>query len=245
MGYVTTMSWTKKTRTTALIIAVIGGFSISHAAAGEIHVSGYSGYITSPHSDVDTSASSFPGSTSFHVGWDGKPFEMPPFWGARVTYWPDRWENWGFALDFAHSKVYADLTGGVAAVYDKLEFTDGLNLLTANVLYRHPMESRLTPYAGVGAGISVPHVEVEFIGSPTRTLEYQFTGPTVQALVGTDIEITDRISTFLEYKFNYSWNKADLDEGGTLETNIINNQFIIGLTYKFNKSNKPDDTYYK
>ena len=70
--------------------------------------------------------------------------------------------------------------------------------------------------------------------STSRTYEYQLTGPTVQALVGTDIEITDNVSTFLEYKFNYSWNRADLSEGGTLETNIINNQFIVGLTYKFN-----------
>ena len=238
------MSWAKIIRTTTLTFGVISGALLGLASAGEVHVSGYTGYITSPHSDVDTSASSFPGSTSFHVGWDGKPFEMPPFWGARATYWPDRWENWGFAVDFAHSKVYAKLSGGVAAVYDKLEFTDGLNLLTANALYRHPTDSRFTPYAGVGAGIAFPHVEVTFVGSPTSTFEYQLTGPTVQALVGTDIAITDAVSTFLEYKFNYSWNEADLDDGGTLETNIINNQFIIGLTYKFNRP-KPDNTYYK
>ena len=239
------MSLAKAIRTTALAIVVIGGSLLGHASAGEIHVSGYSGYITSPHSDVDTSAASVPGSTSFHVGWDGKPFQMPPFWGARVTYWPDRWENWGFAVDFAHSKVYAQLSGGVATVYDKLEFTDGLNLLTANALYRHPTDSRFTPYAGVGAGIAFPHVEVTFDASTTTTYGYQLTGPTVQALVGTDIAITDAVSTFLEYKFNYSWNTADLDDGGTLETNIINNQFIIGLTYKFNRPSKPDDTYYK
>lgn len=228
------MSLTTKTRTIALAFAAVVGLSTGQASAAEVHVSAYSGYITSPHSDVDTSGASFPGSTSFHVGWEGKPFEMPPFWGARVTYWPDRWQNWGFALDFAHSKVYSELNGAVAGVYDKLEFTDGLNLITGNVIYRYQMDSRFTPYAGVGAGIAVPHVEVEFDGSAGRTYEYQMTGPTVQALVGTDIAITENVSTFLEYKFNYSWNEADLAEGGTLETNIINNQFIVGLTYKFN-----------
>ena len=112
-------------------------------SAGELQISGYTGYISSPHSHVDSND----GTTSYSNsdGWEGKPFEMPPFWGARVIYWTDRWENWGGAIDFAHSKVYADLSGGPGAVYDTLEFTDGLNLLTANVLYRPPNNSRFTP----------------------------------------------------------------------------------------------------
>lgn len=201
------------------------------ASAGELQISGYSGYIASPHSHVDSTDAGTSYSNS--VGWEGKPFEMPPFWGARVTYWTDRWENWGGAIDFAHSKVYADLSGGVGGVYNTLEFTDGLNLLTANVLYRHPNNSRFTPYVGVGAGIAIPHVEVEFVATGNETFEYQATGPAVQGLIGVDIALTENISTFVEYKANYSWNDADLAAGGSLETNILSNQFIVGLSYKF------------
>ena len=129
--------------------------------------------------------------------------------------------------------MYAELNGAVAGVYDTLEFTDGLNLLTANVMYHYPNESRFTPYAGVGAGIAFPHVEVDFDATAPKTFEYQLTGPTVQALVGVDIAITDHVSTFLEYKANYSWHDADLKGGGSLETEIFNNQFIVGLTYTF------------
>lgn len=218
-------------------IAALAGLALGMPAlvqasvAGELQISGYSGYIASPHSNV----SSNDGVTSYSnsVGWEGKPFEMPPFWGARVTYWTDRWENWGGAIDFAHSKVYADLTGGVAGVYDTLEFTDGLNLLTANILYRYPNSSRFTPYVGIGAGLSIPHVEVEFVSTGDETLEYQVTGPAVQGLIGVDIALTENVSTFVEYKANYSWNEADLTNGGSLETNILSNQFIVGLTYKF------------
>jgi lipid A oxidase len=214
-------------------IGLTAGLSASMQAvsAGELQISGYSGYISSPHSHVDSTDAGTSYSNS--VGWEGKPFEMPPFWGARVTYWTDRWENWGGAIDFAHSKVYADLSGGVGGVYNTLEFTDGLNLLTANVLYRHPNNSRFTPYVGVGAGIAIPHVEVEFVATGNETFEYQATGPAVQGLIGVDIAITDHISTFVEYKANYSWNEADLAGGGSLETNILSNQFIVGLTYKF------------
>ncbi len=201
--------------------------------AGELQISGYSGYISSPHSHVD--ATDALGNTySNSVGWEGKPFEMPPFWGVRATYWTDRWENWGIAADFTHTKVYADLSGGTGAAYDTLEFTDGLNLLTANIMYRHPTETRFTPYVGIGAGIAVPHVETEFDADPgVETFEYQVTGPAVQALIGVDIAITDHVSTFVEYKGNYSWNDADLAGGGSLETNIFSNQFIVGLSYKF------------
>jgi lipid A oxidase len=214
-------------------VGLAGGLSsgVQAVSAGELQISGYSGYIASPHSHVDSSD----GTTSYSnsVGWDGKPFEMPPFYGVRVTYWTDRWENWGGAVDFAHAKVYADLSGGAGGVYDTLEFTDGLNLLTANLMYRYANESRFTPYAGIGAGVAIPHVEVEFDATADSTFEYQVTGPAVQALVGIDIAITEHVSTFLEYKANYSWNDADLAGGGSLETNILSNQFIVGLSYKF------------
>lgn len=215
-------------------IVVAFGTGAVPASAGELQISGYSGYISSPHSHVDGVDSS---GTRFSnsAGWEGKPFEMPPFWGVRATYWMDRWENWGIAADFAHTKVYAELGGGLGGVYETLEFTDGLNLLTANVMYRYPTQTRFTPYVGVGAGIAVPHVEVDFFSDPVGmdTFEYQVTGPAVQGLIGVDIAITENISTFVEYKGNYSWNKADLAGGGSLETNILSNQFIVGLSYTF------------
>lgn len=215
----------------ASMVALIPVAFAAGAQAGGLQISGYSGYITSPHSRVNAT-DSLGGTYSNFVGWEGKPFEMPPFWGVRTTYWMDRFENWGVALDFAHSKVYADMSGATAAVYDTLEFTDGLNLLTANLLYRYPNQTRFTPYAGVGAGISVPNVEVAFDAVPgVKTFEYQLAGPSVQGLVGVDVKITENISTFLEYKANYSWNDVDLAGGGSLKTNILSNQFIIGLSY--------------
>ena len=74
---------------------------------------------------------------------------------------------------------------------------------------------------------------MDFDATADETFEYQLTGPAVQALVGVDIAITDHISTFVEYKANYSWHDADLAGGGSLETEIFNNQFIVGLTYTF------------
>ena len=76
-------------------------------------------------------------------------------------------------------------------------------------------------------------MEVDVDATADETFEYQVTGPAVQALIGVDVAITDHISTFLEYTANQSRNDAELAGGGSLETNIVSNQFIIGLTYKF------------
>ena len=75
------------------------------------------------------------------------------------------------AIDFTHAKVKADLDDPVVgARFDRLEFTNGLNSLTLNGLYRMPLDDRFTLYAGAGAGASIPHVEVETFPATARHL---------------------------------------------------------------------------
>src|SRR5437870_178235 len=52
-----------------------------------------------------------PGGTdlTFHdVSWVDRSFEMPLYYGARLTYWLDHSPRWGASLDFAHAKIYLD-----------------------------------------------------------------------------------------------------------------------------------------
>ncbi len=44
--------------------------------------------------------------------------------------------GWGLGVDYTHSKAYAALNFATDPVYRHLEFTDGNNLLTFNVMYR-------------------------------------------------------------------------------------------------------------
>jgi hypothetical protein len=55
-----------------------------------------------------------------------------------------------------------------------------------------------------------------------------------QAQIGMEAKITESISAFAEYKFDYSWNSVDLNGGGTLDANIGTGQFIFGVSYKIN-----------
>jgi lipid A oxidase len=98
--------------------------------------------------------------------------------------------NLGLTVDFTHAKVYADSATLASSGWSHFEFSDGLNLLTLNALYRMPITgTKFVPYVGAGAGINVPHVEVT--RSWGRTFEYQLGGATVKAQAGVAYEFDE------------------------------------------------------
>jgi lipid A oxidase len=168
---------------------------------------------------------------TFHaVSWNTKPFEMPPYYGARVTHWLDRSPEWGLAFDFTHAKMYSELNDQVYVTgrrsgspvngserlgdtFSTLEFTDGNNLFTLNAMHRwHPFRNdRFSRFRDTslyaGAGVAMPHVEV--VAASTRTIEFQFAGPVAQGMLGVSIPINKRFVFLTEYRLTY----ADIDAG--------------------------------
>ena len=206
--------------TAALVIA-------TGVAAQDFQVSVYGGYQTAPHSGVEVTDG-----TSFTTGWEGKSFTAPIYYGARGTWWLDSlgMPNTGLSIDFSHTKVYSNPEDWPAG-WTHFEFTDGLNLLTANALYSFTPDEQFRPYVGIGAGISIPHVEV--IRDGNETWEYQFGGPTLQVTAGFDYMLNDNWSLFAEYKGNYSWVNVDIDSGDQLETKLITNALNVGVSFHF------------
>jgi len=219
----------------ALGIAVVvasgfGGVLTTGNAQAEATFSLYGGHNSSPHSKVEYDLNLGAGQQNVTVGWDGKSFEMPPYYGVRATWWMDSNPEFGLAIDFSHTKVYASpLPPGLSI----LEFTDGINLLTVNALYRYQNDSRFTPYGGVGVGFNLPSVEVANITGTSKTKNYQFGGFAAQGLIGVDAKINENWSVFGELKSSYAMIDGDLSGGGSVSTNIISNQIIFGVTYKF------------
>lgn len=200
------------------------------AAQAEVELSIYGGWQSAPHSDVTISGDPLIPDDEFTAGWEGRPFEMPPYYGVRATWW--RSEALGFGLDINHTKVYADDETLAASGLERFEFSDGLNIITVNVFRRwQDAFGPMTPYVGGGLGVAVPHVEVT--GSGSETFEYQLTGPAVAWMAGATYPISDRWSVFGEYKGTYSQNTADLDTGGTLETDVVTNAFNLGVSFDF------------
>ena len=191
-----------------------------------------------------------PGGTDMTFGdiaWEGKPFRPPPYYGYRAICWLS--DRYGVMLDFTHIKAIAiknrpgqqsgfkdgdhvPTQAPVSATLKRLEFTHGYNLLTLNALRRASMRApNLMPYAGVGLGVAIPHVEVQRAGKPqsTRTYEYQITGPALQLLGGIEWRFGRRLSLFVEYKLTCAMIRGDLVGGGKVTTNLCTHQLPVGL----------------
>ena len=199
--------------------------------AAETELSFYTGYQIAQHSRVEGHDPTGIGAFSFLATWEGRPFEAPPYWGARVTYWTN--EKLGFGIDVNHAKVYADNATLASNGFTTLEFSDGLNIVTANVWRRwQNPDRRWTPYVGAGIGFAMPHVESQTTGG-VKTFEYQITGPAAALAAGVKYDINDRWGVFGEYKGTYSINEATLAGGGTLKTNIVTNALNVGVSFSF------------
>lgn len=214
-----------------LLAALLGLSSLASAAAAQdMELSFYTGWQTAPHSRIK---GDYPGGGSYDalIGWEGRSFEMPPYYGLRGTWW--RSDSFGLALEFTHTKVYAPDDEREALGFDSLELTDGLNIVTVNAMRRWQNQwGDFTPYVGGGLGIAVPHVDIE-TAAGDKTFGYQYTGPAARLIAGASYDLNERFAVFGEYQFVYSHNDADLDGGGSFESDIKTNALNVGLSLKF------------
>ncbi|CFX13573.1 conserved protein of unknown function [Candidatus Filomicrobium marinum] len=247
----------------------------SSAPTAEYMVAAYGGMPYTYDSQVNLKKAGQHDFSAEPVAWRGEPFIDPIYYGVRVLRWFGEGRT-GTMLDFTHSKTIAELqndakfkgllNGSQAPevaklndVFKRLEFSHGHNMLTLNGLLRlanlHP---RLSPYVGLGAGINLPHTEIQLQSDKRRTYEYQFTGPVVQALVGLEFRLP-RMSYFLEYKFSFAsydvpltgldgtkiglfadlyrqamrWFSGEEPAQGRLTTELASHQVIGGLGVRF------------
>lgn len=214
-----------------LFKALVSVILLASPAAAEVELSFYGGSQSSPHSRV---SGNYPGTGASYnglIGWEGKSFAPPPYYGARAMWW--RTPDLGFGIELTHAKVYAPAAERSALGFNRMEFTDGHNLITLNVSKRwNDKWANITPYVGAGIGIALPHVDVETAGG-LHSFGYQLTGPAARLYAGAKYDLNDRWALFTEYQFTYSVNSATLPSGGSLNTDIITNAVNIGISYNF------------
>ncbi|MFM7025490.1 MAG: outer membrane protein [Limnohabitans sp.] len=196
------------------------------AMAEQEEFSFYGGIQESPHSTVKI------GEERIGAGWEGKSFSSPPYYGLRYTRWLD--DQTGWSINYAHAKAYSNDKTRTKYEYKVLEFTDGVNPITVNYLRKFEPVSGWTPYAGVGIGFAVPHVEVQKdTRDAVKTSEFQFGGgPVFRFSMGGNRPINDKWGWFVEYDFHY----VMLDvkhKNEPVKTNLIHNALNVGLNYRF------------
>lgn len=223
------------------------GKSVAHS---EMQVGLYLGKSISPPSDVFLNSPDGTDMTLTDVKWKPESFKPSPFYGGRGIDWSSRAPRLGLMVDFTHAKATAirsqtvthhgkhkgvDVppSGPFEGIFRKLEFTHGLNFLTLNGIYRATgLRRRIVPYAGVGFGFMVPHVDLMRAGQDKKDKihEAQITGFAAQVFGGLEWRVfkSDRKSLFTEYKLTYTTNDVTLKDGGNVATDIWVHQFNFG-----------------
>jgi lipid A oxidase len=240
-------------RTLILIASLVAGLASS--ARAEVDLSIFTGVALSQDSDLELRQRGDTDLTFRGVSFEGRDFSTPPYYGARVLWFPSEVSHWGFGAEFFHMKMYADTgdTVHVTGRRDGLSIDDneridntiqsfslshGLNYALGDIVYRWSPGQRgedflghLQPYVGVGLGVAIPHVESNVGG--TFHEEYQLHGPGVQGLAGINIDLTRHWGLMFEYKFTYS-NLDSLDiPGGSIEVTPLTHHLVTGLTFSF------------
>jgi lipid A oxidase len=237
-----------------LVLAV--GFAVGVLPAkAEVELSIFTGVALSQDSDLDLHQRGGTDLTFHDVSFEGRDFSTPPYYGIRALWFPSQTSHWGFGAEFFHMKMYAqtddtvNVTGRrdgvgvngserISDTIDSFSLSHGLNYALGDIVYRWMPGKRgedflghLEPYAGIGLGLTVPHVESSVNGNFHE--EYQVHGPGVQALAGVNVLLTRHIGLMFEYKFTYS-NLDSLDiPGGSIEVTPLTHHLVTGLTFSF------------
>ena len=224
-------------------------------ARAEWFFSVYGGWVNTEPTDMHLQEAG--DDVTFHnVEWADESFTGSPYGGYRLGYWFDRKPNWGLSVEWIHAKMVADLAGTVSVTgtrngpevlgntFQNLEFSHGHNIITLNLQHRwfltEPEEksfwSRIEPYAGIGAGVVIPHLEVTTTASKTE--EYQMTGPACQGFAGFEVRLFKYASLYMEGKLSYADISADLGGGGKLHLDPFSEHFVVGLTLHAGRPNR-------
>jgi lipid A oxidase len=228
---------------------------IASGARAEVQLSIFTGVALTQDSDIDLHQAGGTDLTFHDVSFEGRDFETPPYYGFRALWFPTDASHWGFGGEFFHMKMYAETddtvrvtgrrdgvplndTETIDQTIQSFSLSHGLNYALGDVVYRWMPGRRgedflghLTPYAGIGLGLAIPHVESEVNGSFHE--EYQVHGPGVQGLAGMNVALTRHWGLMFEYKFTYA-NLDSLDiPGGSIEVTPLNHHLVTGLTFSF------------
>ena len=203
--------------------------STQNINAKSIEIGVYGGVQSSPHSRITGKHSTAGAQYSELVGWDGKSFDAPIYYGIRATFW--RSNKLSYGAEFTHAKAYAPSNALQSTRFDRLEFTDGHNIITFNINRRWNL-GEFNSYSLIGLGIAIPHVDALPSGG-LHTFEYQYTGPALRAAFGLSRKLNEDFSIFTEYQLTASDNRVSLRNGGTLNTKLLTNAVNLGVSYNF------------
>src|SRR5437879_1798144 len=88
-----------------LLVACLGSGT---AARAEFVVSAFGGAAFTQNNDLRLKQSGGTDLTFQGVSYEGRDFQSPQYYGARLSYFLPEHAHWGFGLEFIHAKIYLE-----------------------------------------------------------------------------------------------------------------------------------------
>ncbi len=224
----------------------------ANTARAQWVVAGFFGSAATTRSDLVLTQPATQTSMRFQsVGWEGRSFRLPPYYGYRAAYFL-RSPGWfGIEGGVIHMKVYAlaadtvtasGTTGGVPgarpvrldSVVQRFSLSHGQNMLLVNAVVRRALwrrgdyrAARLLVMSRVGIGPTLPHVESTIGGIGEE--RYERGALALQAAAGVEVRIWKPLRAVAEYKFTRCRQSVDTAAGSHIETLLVSHHLAFGL----------------
>ena len=187
------------------------------------------------------------------VKFDDRSFVSPWYDGARLTRRIESHSWFGLEAEFIHAKAIADpnqlvrLAGNfdgapiagqhpLSTVLPRFELSHGLNFLLANAVFSWPSERRVIFVGRLGAGPTMPHVEVST--PETATDGYQWGGPALGLSVGSEVRLSTQLAAIVEFKLTHA--RQRLDVGSTsIEGVFTTRHLVVGASWRGRGRHRP------
>jgi hypothetical protein len=215
----------------------------------------YTGTSWTHSSDLRISQPGSGSNAEFHgVRWESKPFASAPYYGVRVSYFPES-SCLGANIDFTHYKMYAetdrvtsvrgtwnglpiDTSVPMSALVQTFEISHGVNLTSLNVEYRRPFDQnseftrRWSMHAGAGVAVYLPHAEGSINGISSAG-NYQRAGEGYQLFAGAEFRLMTRLGVFFDTKFDDGELDFNLAPAARVQTRTRTVHALAGLAWHF------------
>lgn len=207
---------------------------------GVINVSGV--HSGSSPSKGATGVLSSPG-FEFTPRWEGRSLDPEPGMGLRVMR-PVGGSGWRAGIEYTHldlgfgyagqEPTYEEIPGvriqaGLGSPAAPEQFSEGVDILTANGERELFALGPLSTRAGLGLGVAMP----EGVGDAPVTADPLGAGPAARWYFSATLDLIGNASAYAEYNGLYSASVADALAGGNPDRDILENALSLGIGFSF------------
>ncbi len=240
----------------AIVLVLVSLLAGARPAAAQWVIAGYFGTAATSRTFLHVTRPASQTAVRFDsVDYQGRSFNLPPYYGYRGAYFFPSPGWFGIEGEVIHMKVYTQpdqivpasgtIDGAAVAaaiplgtLVQRFSLSHGQNILLVNAVLRHAFgecgdyrTARLVAVARAGAGPTLPHVESRIAGIGDE--RYERGAVAFQAAGGIEVLLWKHLHALAEYKFTRCRQAIDAAAGARIETLLTTHHFAFGASWHF------------